>query len=771
MSKFQEQINNIINKQDYKPMKIEEFQSQLDIQDSDDFKEMVKEMVRLEEEGILFRTKKDKYMKVEETNLIKGKLSMHKRGFGFLRPEDSELQDVFIPPTEINGAMDGDTVLVEVHKESDGDRQEGRVSSILTRGSTRIVGTYQDNETFGFVIPDSEKHQDDIFIARGQDLGAVTGHKVLVEITKFHDTGDNPEGHITQILGHKNDPGVDILSIIYSHGIEIEFPQEALDHAESIPDSIHESETEGRVDLRDEFTMTIDGADAKDLDDAISVKKLSNGNYQLTVSIADVSHYVTKDSPMDKEAYDRATSVYLVDRVIPMIPHRLSNGICSLNPDVDRLTLTCRMEIDAAGTVVNHEIFESVIHSDRRMTYENVNKMLVDEDPSLIQEYNDVYPMLQEAEKLAQIFRDKRTERGAIDFDFKEAQVIVEDDGTPSEIAIRVRSVGEKMIEEFMLAANETVAEHFHWMEVPFLYRVHEDPKEEKLQRFYEFLTNFGIMVKGKSNDVHPRALQKIIDQVAGMPEELVINTLMLRSMQQARYAEESLGHFGLSTEFYTHFTSPIRRYPDLIVHRLIRTYLIEGKTDAKTVSRIENELPDIADHTSKRERRAVDAERDTDDLKKAEYMKQHIGETFEGVISGVMNFGIFVELPNTIEGLVHVSNMTDDHYQFNERAMAMIGDNAGAVYRIGDSVEVEVLGANTEERSIDFKIVGMPKREERQKNRRSIQIDSGSKDKPNKKEKTRSRKKNNSPHVTTDKGRAPYYTKVAKQGQKRKKK
>lgn len=770
MGKFTDDIQNIIDQDDYKPLKIEDFQAQLDIQDSDNFKEMVKEIVRLEEAGVLFKTKKDKFMKVEHTNLLKGTLSMNKRGFGFLRPEDRELQDIFIPPTEINGAMDGDIVLVEVRKETTGDNQDGRVTSILTRGTTRIVGTYQDNESFGFVLPDSEKHQDDIFIPKENNLGAVTGHKVLVEITKFPDNGDNPEGHVIQILGHKNDPGVDILSIIYAHGIEIEFPKEALDHAESIPETIQEDEIQGRRDLRDEFTITIDGADAKDLDDAVAVKKLDNGNYELTVSIADVSHYVTKDSPMDKEAYERATSVYLVDRVIPMIPHRLSNGICSLNPQVDRLALSCQMEVNSEGEVVNHDIFESVIHSDRRMTYEDVNKMLDDNDEALIQEYNDVYPMLQDAEALAQIFRNKRTRRGAIDFDFNEAKVIVEDDGTPSEIALRVRSVGEKMIEEFMLAANETVAEHFHWMDVPFLYRVHEDPKEEKLQRFYEFLTNFGIMVKGKSNDVHPRALQQIIDQVKDMPEELVINTLMLRSMQQARYSEESLGHFGLSTEFYTHFTSPIRRYPDLVVHRLIRTYLIDGKTDAKTTSRIDNELPDIADHTSKRERRAQDAERDTDDLKKAEYMKQHIGEVFEGVISGVMNFGVFVELPNTIEGLVHVSNMTDDHYQFNERAMAMIGDNAGAVYRIGDPVEVEVLDANTDDRSIDFKFVGMPKREERSRVRKPINIKS--KETSNKKQKTRSRKKMNSgPTVTNEKGRAPFYTKVAKKGQKRKKK
>lgn len=724
MGSYREKILKLIGSEDYKPMTMDQFQQELSAYDSEDFKEMVKDIVALEESGEVYRTKKDKFMKMSETDLVKGKLSMHKRGFGFLRPEDKEHEDIFIPPNGINGALDGDTVLVEVQKQSQGDNQEGQVTSILTRGVTRVVGEYHANKNFGFVVPDSKKIVDDIFIPGKQNLGAIDGHKVLVEITKYRENNDdNPEGHVIQILGHKNDPGVDILSIIYQHGIEIEFPEEVLKAAEAVPETISKDELKDRTDLRDEFTITIDGADAKDLDDAISVKTLDNGNYELTVSIADVSYYVEEEAPLDKEAYERGTSVYLVDRVIPMIPHRLSNGICSLNPHVDRLTMSCRMEIDRDGKVVNHDIFQSVIHSDRRMTYNAVNQMLDEEDQGLIDEFSDVYPMLQDAEALAKILRGRREKRGAIDFDFNEAQVLVEADGTPSEVVLRTRSVGEKMIEEFMLAANETVAEHFHWMEVPFLYRVHEDPKEEKLRQFFEFITNFGIIVKGKGNEIHPRALQEIIEEVEGRPEEMVISTLMLRSMQQARYSEENLGHFGLSAEYYTHFTSPIRRYPDLVVHRLIRKYLIEGKTGQRTVNQIASELPDIAEHTSNRERRAQDAERDTDDLKKAEYMIQHVGETYEGVIAGVMNFGMFVELPNTIEGLVHVSYMTDDHYQYHERHMALIGDRTGTIYRIGDPVEVEVLNVNLEERLIDFKVVGMPDRQPRERRDRPVEI------------------------------------------------
>lgn len=752
MSNLREQILEIIKDDNYKPMTIDEFKEALDAHDSEKFKEMVKVMVSLEDSGFVYRTKKNKYMKVSESNLVKGTLSMHKRGFGFLRPEETELEDVFIPPTEMNGAYEGDTVLVEVSKETKGDNQEGTISSILARGVTSVVGEYTDNGGYGFVIPDSKKMTSDIFIPKNQNLGAVDGHKVLVEITKFPDGigGESPEGHVIQILGHKNDPGVDILSIIYQHGINIEFPQEVLEQAEKVPEEIQPSELEERTDLRDELTITIDGADAKDLDDAIAVKKLNNGNYMLTVSIADVSYYIEENSPMDEEAYDRATSVYLTDRVIPMIPHRLSNGICSLNPNVDRLTMSCQMEIDQNGGVVNHSIFQSVIHSNRRMTYGAVNQMVENEDQELIEEFSDVYPMLKNAVELAQILRQKREKRGAIDFDFNEAQVLVDDDGIPEDVVLRSRGTGEKLIEEFMLAANETVAENFHWMDVPFLYRVHEDPKEEKLRQFFEFITNFGIVVKGKGNEIHPRALQDIIEEVEGRPEQLVISTLMLRSMQQARYAEESLGHFGLSTEFYTHFTSPIRRYPDLIVHRLIRKYLIEGKTDKKTLDKIEKVLPEMAEHTSNRERRAQDAERDTDDLKKAQYMQKYIGETYEGVISGVMNFGMFVELPNTIEGLVHVSGMTDDHYQYHERHMALIGERTGKVFRIGDPVEVTVTGVNVEERLIDFQVVGMPERVRSERRKRPVEIKAKNKSQKNEKDDDKKHKK-------------PFYRSVAK--------
>src|SRR5690606_19634051 len=493
---------------------------------------------------------------------------------------------------------------------------------------------------FGFVIPDDKKIADDIFIPKSADMGAVDGHKVVVNITTFPEDRKNAEGEIVQILGHKNDPGVDILSIIHQHDLPLAFPDEVMDEANQIPETVDEADIPKRRDLRGETIVTIDGADAKDLDDAVTVKKLPNGNYELGVHIADVSHYVTEGSPIDREAYERGTSVYLVDRVIPMIPHRLSNGICSLNPKEDRLTLSCVMEINPQGEVVSHEIFESVIRTTERMTYSDVNKILVDQDEEVIERYRSLVPMFQMMAELADILRKKRMNRGAIDFDFKESKVIVDAEGHPIDVVLRERSVAERLIEEFMLAANETVAEHFHWLDLPFIYRIHEDPKEDKLQRFFEFITNFGLVVRGKANNVHPRALQEIIDAVRDKPEETVVNTVLLRSMQQAKYYHESIGHFGLATECYTHFTSPIRRYPDVIVHRLIRTYLIRGEIDPQTQARWKAVLPEIAQHTAKMERRAVDAERETDELKKAEYMEDKIGEEFDGIISSVTSFG-----------------------------------------------------------------------------------------------------------------------------------
>ncbi|WP_343310941.1 ribonuclease R [Bacillus atrophaeus] len=705
---FMDKLLSFMKEEAYKPLTVQELEEMMNITDADEYKELVKALVALEEKGLVVRTRSDRYGLPEKMNLIKGKLSAHAKGFGFLLPEDTSLSDVFIPPTELNTAMNGDIVMVRLNSQSSGSRQEGTVIRILERSIQRVVGTYTETKSFGFVIPDDKKITSDIFIPKHANHGAVEGHKVVVTLTSYPEGRMSAEGEVTEILGHKNDPGIDILSIIHKHGLPGEFPGEAMEQANNTPDTIDEKDLKDRRDLRDQIIVTIDGADAKDLDDAVTVTKLENGNYKLGVHIADVSHYVTENSPIDKEALERGTSVYLVDRVIPMIPHRLSNGICSLNPKVDRLTLSCEMTINKQGQVVEHEIFQSVIKTTERMTYSDVKKILVDDDEELKTKYEQLVPMFKDMEKLAEILRGKRMERGAVDFDFKEAKVLVDEDGAAKDVVIRERSVAEKLIEEFMLVANETVAEHFHWMNVPFIYRIHEEPNAEKLQKFLEFVTTFGYVVKGTAGNIHPRALQSILDAVRDRPEETVVSTVMLRSMKQAKYDPESLGHFGLSTEFYTHFTSPIRRYPDLIVHRLIRTYLINGKVDEATREKWAERLPEIADHTSTMERRAVDAERETDDLKKAEFMLDKIGEEFDGMISSVTNFGMFVELPNTIEGLIHVSFMTDDYYRFDEQHFAMIGERTGNVYRIGDEITVKVVDVNKEERNIDFEIVGM---------------------------------------------------------------
>jgi len=703
-----EELLNFMREEAYKPLTVQELEEVLNLKDADEFKELVILLNEMEEKGLIVRTRSNRYGLPEKMNLLRGTVVGHARGFAFVEPSESGYDDVFIPPGELNNAMHGDTVLVRLSSKSSGARQEGTVIRILERGIQEIVGTFTESKNFGFVIPDDKKVANDIFIPKHATNGAVEGHKVVVRLTTYPDGRLSAEGEIIKILGHKNDPGVDILSIIHNHGLPQSFPEDVLTQANETPDTISEEEIKNRRDLRNEVIVTIDGADAKDLDDAVTVKKLDNGNYKLGVHIADVSYYVKEGSPIDREAFERGTSVYLVDRVIPMIPHRLSNGICSLNPKVNRLTLSCEMEVDRNGQVVHHEIFQSVIRTTERMTYSDVNKILVDHDEELREKYEPLVPMFETMAELADILRNKRMKRGAIDFDFKEAKVLVDDEGKPYDVVIRERSVAERLIEEFMLLANETVAEHFHWMNVPFIYRIHEDPNEEKLHRFLEFITNFGYVVKGTGNQIHPRALQNILEEVQGKPEEMVISTVMLRSMKQAKYDPESLGHFGLSTDFYTHFTSPIRRYPDLIVHRLIRTYLIEGKIGDETQSIWSQKLPEIAEHSSKMERRAVDAERETDDLKKAEYMENKIGEEFDGIISSVTNFGMFVELPNTIEGLVHVSYMTDDYYRYDERHYAMIGERTGNVYRIGDEITVRVLQVNKDERSIDFEIVGM---------------------------------------------------------------
>ncbi|WP_257351908.1 ribonuclease R [Pseudalkalibacillus decolorationis] len=767
-----EHILAFMREEAYKPLTVQELEQELGVTDAEEFKVLVITLNEMEDQGEVVRTRSNRYGVPERMNLIKGKLQGHAKGFAFLIPEQKSEKDVYISASELNGAMTGDKVLVRISSRPGDGKPEGTVIRIVERGVTEIVGTYIDNKSFGFVAADDKRIPNDIFIPKEATNGAVEGHKVLVKITSYPEERSSATGEVIEILGHKNDPGMDILSIIYKHGLPRDFPEAALEHANSVPDEIDPADIEGRRDLREETIVTIDGADAKDLDDAVNVVKLENGNYKLGVHIADVSHYVTEGSAIDQEAVDRGTSVYLVDRVIPMIPHRLSNGICSLNPKVDRLTLSCEMEINPSGDVVNHEIFQSVIRTNERMTYTDVRKILLREDDDVLERYKDLVPFFDQMGKLAEVLREKRFARGAIDFDFSEARVLVDEESKPVDVVIRDRTVAEKLIEEFMLCANETVAEHFHWMNVPFMYRIHEDPDEEKLTNFLEFITNFGYVVRGAANSIHPRALQQILEEVKGEPEEAVISKVMLRSMKQARYEPENQGHYGLSTEFYTHFTSPIRRYPDLIVHRLIRTYLIEGKTDPKTISHWKDLLGEIAQHTSERERRAVDAERETDDLKKAEFMQDKIGEEFEGVISGVTNFGLFIELPNTIEGLVHVSYLTDDYYHFNQQQYAMIGERTGKVFRIGDELQIRVIAVNIDERAIDFEIVGMKAPAERRRKDRPRVISSGGTSPTKEKKKNRRHNGDSSPNKNKkNKKDKPFYMNVQKKKKGKKKK
>ncbi|QKY69868.1 ribonuclease R [Lentibacillus sp. CBA3610] len=716
---MQERLHDYFKKHNDKPLAVDELEEALNLQDAVEFRELVKALNALEEAGELVRTRKNRFGLPEKMNLIRGRIQMHAKGFAFLIPDDEAQSDVYIHHSDLASAMNNDKVMVRIEKRNaDGSRPEGTVIRILERATHQVVGTFEDNKSFGFVVADDKRIPNDIFIPKSMNGGAVSGHKVIAHITKYPEGRMSAEGEIVHILGHKNDPGIDIISIIHKHGIKVDFPEEVLNQAANTPEEIDPSELENRRDLRDEQIVTIDGADAKDLDDAVSVKQLDNGNYKLGVYIADVSYYVEENSPIDQEALERGTSVYLVDRVIPMIPHRLSNGICSLNPNVDRLTLGCEMEINAKGEVVDHEIFQSVIQTDERMTYYDVNKILTERDGALRERYKPLVPMFENMEKLAEILRAKRMGRGAIDFDFKEAEVLVDDTGKPEDVVLRERSVAERLIEEFMLAANETVAEHFHWMDVPFIHRIHQDPDESKLQHFFEFIAGLGYSVKGKANEIHPQALQKVIEEVKGKPEEMIVSKLMLRSMQQAKYDPGSVGHFGLASEFYTHFTSPIRRYPDLTVHRLIRTYLVDKQADGETISHWKERMPEIARHSSEMERTAVDAERETDDLKKAEFMQDKIGEEYTGVISSITNFGLFVELENTIEGLVHVSYLTDDYYHYDDRNHAMIGERTGNMYRIGEEVDVRVVKVNIDERSVDFELVSaeQPKKKNKKK-------------------------------------------------------
>ena len=662
----------------------------------------------LESDGTLVLSRKNRYGRPAQFNLLIGKISRHPKGFGFLMQEDADVDDIFIPASELKGAMNGDRVIVRIKREATAkSRAEGEVIRILQRNVQQIVGTFESSRHFGFVVPDDRRFGSDIFIPKEQFNGAKTNMKVLVEITQWPEKNRSAEGKIVQVIGKKDAPGVDILSIIMGHDLPQGFPADVLMYAEALPETIAVSEIEKRRDLRDMLMITIDGEDAKDLDDAVSVQKLENGNYLLGVHIADVGHYVKEDSVLDKEALERATSVYLVDRVIPMLPQKLSNGICSLTAGEDRLAMTCMMEINSQGVVVSHDIFESVIHVNYRMTYQNVTKILLNQDEALCGKYHEILSMLQEMAQLQMILEKKRKLRGAIEFYAPESKVILDKKGHPIRIEWREQGVADKIIEEFMLCANETVAEHFFWMEVPFLYRVHEEPKMEDVLDVNKFLQAFGYNIKGLSNHVHAKAYQNVVEQVAGKPEEMMINTVMLHSMQHARYDVEALGHFGLAAQYYSHFTSPIRRYPDLAIHRMIKELLHNGdRLDEKRVTILKGKMKHYAEQASVREKIAEEAERESVELKKIEYMKPYVGDVFQAKISGVTNFGIFVQLDNSVEGLAHISTLIDDFYQFQPESYSLIGEHTRKVYRLGQDIKVRLTRVSVEDRQIDFEVM-----------------------------------------------------------------
>ncbi len=688
----------------YKPLLIDELMNVLDVpaEDIPEFQKMIDE---LEAEGKIIKTKKKRYGVPERMGLIAGRFQGNERGFGFLIPDYEDMSDIFIASEDSKGAMHNDRVLARVIKPGvEGKRAEGEIKRVVKRSNTSLVGIFESNKNFGFVVPDNRKIYQDIFVSKDDFHGAKTGDKVVVEITRWPKARRNPEAKVIDVLGHKDDPGTDIVSIIKQFHLNESFPTKVLDQAEQIPNIAQEEEIQRRRDLRGLNIVTIDGADAKDLDDAISIDKLSNGHYKLGVHIADVSHYVTENSPLDKEAFSRATSVYLVDRVIPMLPRKLSNGICSLNPKVDRLTLSVSMEIDKNGQVVEYDIFESVIKTKDRMTYSDVTSILVDKDEKLIERYKELVPDFELMKELSLLLKSKRRERGSIDFDFPEAKVILDEQGKPIEVKKYSITISNKIIEEFMLVCNETVAEHMFWLNAPFVYRVHEEPDAEKLENFNTLIYNLGYHLKGL-NKVHPKDLQQLLDQIKGSKEERIISTVMLRSLMKAKYSHENLGHFGLAAKYYCHFTSPIRRYPDLTIHRIIKENINTGISEEREIF-LKKFVQEAAKQSSDQEITAQEAERETKDLKKAEFMKDKVGEKYEGVISSVTSFGMFVELENTIEGLVRISDLVDDYYIYDDRHYRLIGENTKKIYKIGDEVVIKVVRADVATRQIDFALV-----------------------------------------------------------------
>ena len=699
---MKDDIINILKNSD-RALTIYELQEKLDLHDVDEVKKLGDELRTLEEEVVIYCSNKGRYMMLEDSHLRKGTLRANKKGFGFVEIENME-DDVYIAPENMNGAIHDDIVLVEITSKMNLDRLEGRILKVIKRQVERYIGEINfDSKGKGHITLDDSKIKLNIEVAKEDSLNAVDGHKVVVELLKKLNNNLRYSGKVVEIIGHKNDPGVDILSIVYKYKINTEFPVDVKEEVKTLPMEVRDIDMIGRRDLRNMEIFTIDGDDTKDIDDAISIEKMSNGHYKLGVHIADVSYYVKEGSQLDNEAMERGTSVYLVDRVIPMLPHELSNGICSLNPNVDRLAISCVMEFDHDGRQLDYEIFPSVIRSRIQMTYKKVNSIL--EDNNIPEGYEPYEQSLRFMAELAQILRKMKVKRGYIDFEVDEPKILVDENCKPTEIILRDRGTGEKLIEDFMIAANECVATHVYFMSLPFIYRVHEVPKEEKLRSYLSFVGSLGYQVPGDLKDTSPKTVQRIIKYLEDKPEFKILSSLLLRSMQKAVYRPENLGHYGLASQCYTHFTSPIRRYPDTTVHRLLRTYLFNKELDMGTIRKWEQKLVYISEHSSDRERASVDCEREVEDMKMAEYMEDHIGEEYEGMISSVTSFGMFVELDNLIEGLVPLRDMKD-FFHYDEEHMTLTGERSHVKYTIGERVLVKVVRASKEEKTIDFEII-----------------------------------------------------------------
>ncbi len=700
LEKRKKTVYELISSDFYVPMKIKEMAIFMEIpkEQREELKEVLDALLL---EGKIEVSQKGKYQK-SKGKFVTGVFSAHPKGFGFVTVEGMDT-DLYIGEEDVHGAMHQDVVQVLAKPGGTGKRPEGVIVKILTRGTTQLVGLYQESKNFGFVIPDNGRYTKDIFIPKEQSKGAMNGHKVVVLLTDYGTAQKSPEGKIIEILGHISDPGTDVLSIVKGYDLPVEFPEKVMNQAERTPDQVSEADRQGRMDLREVQMVTIDGEDAKDLDDAVSLK-MDGECFVLGVHIADVSNYVQERSAMDREALKRGTSVYLVDRVIPMLPRRLSNGICSLNEGQDRLALSCIMTIDQKGVVKDHVITESVIHVDKRMTYTSVNKILEEQDKTEMETYQEFVPMFQNMQRLASILRAKRRKRGSIDFDFPETKVILDEEGTPVDIRPYERNTATRLIEDFMLIANETVAEDAFWQELPFVYRTHDNPDPDRMRKLSTFINNFGYTIHFKDDEIHPKELQKLLEKLEGTKEEAQISRLTLRSMKQAKYTVTCSGHFGLAAKYYCHFTSPIRRYPDLQIHRILKDAL-RGRMNEERTLHYQNLLEEVARQSSDRERKADEAERETIKLKKVEYMSQHLGEVFEGVISSVTAWGVYVELPNTVEGLVHAASLQGDYFEYNEREYEMVGVHTGKTWKLGQAVSVRVVSADRLSRTIDFEM------------------------------------------------------------------